>query len=386
MKILQVISYFTPKRGGDVNICYNLSKELSKLGHDVTIVTTDFEYDPDHARSLKDVEVIPFRRVANLGLFLYTPQMVGWLRSNISKYDVIHLHNLRSYQSAIVCKYAKEFNVPYIVQPHGTLPRIVEKKGLKQLYDMVWGNDILKHASKLVAVSGNEVEQFRQAGIPDEKITVIPNGVNYVSPTDLPPAGQFREQYGIHEKHIILYVGRLHKRKGIDFLIRAFNSFIKNWTGDDVTLVIVGPDDGYRSILEGLVEQLGLSDKVRFIGFIPSLAAAYQDADVLVYPSTYEIFGLVPFEALLCGTPVIVTDDCGCGEIIKEAECGYLVRYGDVAGLSETLRSALEHPDVNRGMVVAGQRYVQEHLTWESVVKQVEEMYAGCISSGRMVR
>jgi glycosyltransferase involved in cell wall biosynthesis len=305
--------------------------------------------------------------------------MRGWLKTNISKYDVVHLHNFRSYQNNIACKYAKEFNVPYIAQPHGSLPRIVEKKGLKQLYDVVWGNDILEHASKIVAVSGNEVEQFRQAGISDEKITVIPNGVNYVSPTDLPPAGQFREQYGIQEKHIILYVGRIHKRKGIDFLIRAFSSFIQTWTGDDVTLVIVGPDDGYRSVLEGLVEQLGLSDKVRFIGFIPSLVAAYQDADVLVYPSTYEIFGLVPFEALLCGTPVIVTDDCGCGEIIKEAECGYLIHYGDVAGLSETLRSALEHPDVNRRMVEAGRRYIEEHLTWESVVKQVEAMYEGCI-------
>jgi len=386
MKILQVISYFTPKRGGDVNICYNLSKELSKLGHDVTIVTTDFEYDPDHARSLKDVEVIPFRRVANLGLFLYTPQMVGWLRSNISKYDVIHLHNLRSYQSAIVCKYAKEFNVPYIVQPHGTLPRIVEKKGLKQLYDMVWGNDILKHASKIVAVSGNEVEQFRQAGIPDEKITVIPNGVNYVSPTDLPPAGQFRKQYEIHEKHVILYVGRLHKIKGLDFLIRAFDSFLQSRSRDDVALVIAGPDDGSQSAIEGLVEQLGLAGKVRFVGFVHPPAAAYQDADVLVYPSVYEIFGLVPFEALLSGTPVIVTDDCGCGEIVEKAECGYLVRYGDVAGLGEALRFALEHPDVNTRMVEAGRRYIEEHLTWESVVKQVEEMYAGCISSGRMVR
>lgn len=379
MKILQVIPYFAPRWGGDVNVCYSLSKELSKLGHDVTIITTDFEYDQGYARSLENVKVIPFRRVANLGMFLYSPEMKGWLRSNIPKYDIVHLHSFRSYQNNIVSKYAKKFNVPYIVQPHGSLPRIVEKESLKQLYDVVWGNEILKSASKIVAVSGNEVGQFRQVGIPDEKITVIPNGVNYVSPTDLPPAGQFREQYSIHEKHIILYVGRIHKIKGIDFLIRAFNSFIQTWTGDDVTLVIIGPDDGYRSVLEGLVEQLGLSDKVRFIGFMSPLAAAYQDADVLVYPSTYEIFGLVPFEALLCGTPVIVTDDCGCGEIIKEAECGYLVNYGDVAGLSETLRSALEHPDVNRRMVEAGRRHIEEHLAWESVVKQVEEMYEGCV-------
>ena len=379
MKILQVIPYFAPRWGGDVNVCYSLSKELSKLGHDVTIITTDFEYDQGYARSLENVKVIPFRRVANLGMFLYSPDMKGWLRSNIPKYDIVHLHSFRSYQNNIVSKYAKKFNVPYLVQPHGSLPRIVEKESLKQLYDVVWGNEILKSASKIVAVSGNEVGQFRQVGIPDEKITVIPNGVNYVSPTDLPPAGQFREQYSIHEKHIILYVGRLHTRKGVDFLIRAFNSFIQTWTGDDVTLVIIGPDDGYRSVLEGLVEQLGLSDKVRFIGFIPSLAAAYQDADVLVYPSIHEIFGLVPFEALLCGTPVIVTDDCGCGELIKEAECGYLVHYGDVAGLGETLRSAFEHPDVNRRMVEAGRRYIEEHLAWESVVKQAEEMYGNCV-------
>lgn len=380
MKILQVISYFTPKRGGDVNICYNLSKELSKLGHEVTIVTTDFEYDLNYARSLKDVEVIPFRRVANLGLFLYTPHLGGWLRSNISRYDVIHLHNFRSYQSAIVCKYAKEFNVPYIIQPHGTLPRIIERKNLKQLYDIVWGNDIRRHASKLIAVSRSEAEQFRQAGIPEEKTTLIPNGIDHVSFMNLPPAGRFKEQYGIHEKHIILYVGRLHKRKGIDILIRAFNSFLQSWTGDNVALVIVGPDGGYQSVLEGLVEQLGLSDKVRFIGFIPSLAAAYREADVLVYPSTYEIFGLVPFEALLCGTPVIVTDDCGCGEIIKKAECGYLAHYGDVAGLAEALRFALEHPDVNKRMVEAGRRYIEEHLAWESVVKRVEEVYEESIN------
>ena len=132
MKILQVISYFAPRWGGDVSVCYNLSRELAELGHEVTIITTDYNYDPDYAQSLENVEVIPFRRVANLGLFLYSPGMKRWLRSNISNYDLVHLHSFRSYQNNIVCKYAMEFDVPYIVQPHGSLPRIVEKKGLKQ--------------------------------------------------------------------------------------------------------------------------------------------------------------------------------------------------------------------------------------------------------------
>lgn len=379
MRILQVISYFAPKRGGDVNICYNLSKELNKLGHDVTIITTDFEYDLDYAQSLENVEVISFRRVANLGFFLYTPEMKKWLRSNISKYDIVHLHNFRSYQNNSVCRYAQKYRIPYVLQPHGSLPRIIEKQGLKRIYDVVWGSWILKDASKIVAVSRTEAEQFQQAGIPDEKIAVIPNGFNVMSFTDLPPVGQFREQYGIREKHIILYVGRIHKLKGLDFLIRAFHSFVQSWAGDDVALVIVGPDDGYRSVLSDLVNRLGLSDRVRFVDYISPVGVAYRDADVLVYPSVYEIFGLVPFEALLCGTPVIVTDDCGCGELIEEAGCGYLVRYGDVAGLSETIWSALEHPDVNTKMVAAGRRYIEEHFAWERVVKQVEAMYEDCV-------
>ncbi len=380
MKILQVIPFFAPSFGGSVIIPYHLSHWLSKEGHEVTIITTDYKYDSDYIQSLENVEVIPFKLVANLGMFLYSPEMKRWLRANISKYDVVHLHNFRSYQNNIVCKYAKEFDVPYVVQPHGSLPQIVEKKGLKQFYDLVWGNNILKHASMIIAVSKNEVEQFRRVGILDEKITMIPNGVNYISSLFLPPAGQFREHYGIHEKHIILYVGRLHKIKGIDFLIRAFHMFVQSWRGDDVVLIIVGPDDGYRPVLDDLVEQLGLANKVKFLGYISPLAAVYRDADVLVYPSVYEIFGLVPFEALLCGTPAIVTDDCGCGEIVKEAECGYLVHYGDVTGLSDALKFALEHPDVDRRMVEIGRRYIKEHLTWDNVVKQVEEIYAGCIS------
>jgi len=73
---------------GIVNICYNLSRKLTKHGHDVTIITTNYKYDLDYAQSLENVEIIPFRRVTHLGLFLYSPGMRRWLKSNISNYDV----------------------------------------------------------------------------------------------------------------------------------------------------------------------------------------------------------------------------------------------------------------------------------------------------------
>ncbi len=388
MKILQVVSSFPPaySYGGAVKVSYEVSKELTKRDHKVTVFTTD-TWDsksriPKPVAHMEGIDVYRFRNLSNnlsAKNLAIAPEMVLDLKKNIRKFDIVHIHEYRSFQAIATCYYAKKCDIPYVLQPHGSLPRIIEKQSLKRIYDVIWGNGILKHASRIVAVSESEVEQFRQFGIPDEKIAVIPNAINYISPTSLPPAGQFREQYDIHEKRIILYVGRVHKRKGIDFLIHAFNSFIQSRTENDAVLVIAGADDGYQSTLEDLVGQFGLSDKVRFIGFIPSLTAAYQDADVLVYPSVYEIFGLVPFEALLCGTPVIVTDDCGCGEIIKEAGCGYLVCYGDVTGLDGALKFALENPDANRRRVKAGRRYIEENLAWDSVVKQVEEMYEGCI-------
>jgi len=389
MKILEVVDFFKPswEAGGIARAGYEISKNLVEEGHDVTVYTTDgFKKRLNVPKNVPvDVDGIITYYFENTFNILtrnnyYTPYYLPFIaRKDVQTYDVVHIHTYRSPLAVCAAHYARKSRVPYVLQPHGSFPRIIEKQGLKRIYDIVWGNRILKDASKIVAVSRTEAEQFHRAGIPDEKIDVIPNGFNVGSFTDLPPAGQFREQYGIREKHIILYVGRIHKLKGIDFLISAFNVFIQAWTGDNVVLVIIGPDDGYKHVLLDLVNRLGLSSSVRFVDYLSSVGPAYRDADVLVYPSVYEIFGLVPFEALLCGTPVIVTDDCGCGELIKEAGCGYIVQSGDVAGLSEMIRSALEHPDVNKKMVEAGRRYIGEHLAWGRVVKQVEAMYESCV-------
>lgn len=379
MKILQVIPFFSPSFGGSVTSPYHLSRWLAMRGHEVTVLTTDYQFDPGYADSLKNITVVPVHSPANLGLFIYSPGIAAWLKSNIKAFDLIHLHNFRSYQNNIVSKYAYLHHIPYIVQPHGSFPRIMQKERLKRLYDLLWGDDILKHAKKIVAVSHSEEAQFRDAGIPDWKIQIIPNGINLLSVSDRTHKGEFRERLGLQGKRIILFVGRIHKIKGIDFLIHAFNSFVKSRDADDVVLVIVGPDDGYRVVLENLIGELGLSCRVTLVDYLSTVGLAYQDADLLVYPSRYEIFGLVPLEALLYGTPVIVTNGCGCGEIVMEAGCGYLVRFGDVSGLSEMMGYVLNHPEENSRKVKNGQRYIEANLSWESVVKQMEDTYTACL-------
>lgn len=383
MKILQVVPFFTPVRGGSVIVPYYLSEELSKRGYEVTIITTDFEFDEEYAKVIQKegVKVISFKCVANIGLFLISPSMKKWLRKKIKRFDVIHLHNFRSYQNGVIHYYAKKYGIPYVLQAHGSVLRIIEKQKLKKIYDTFWGYKILKHASKVIAVSNIEVEQYEQLGVGEDKIEVISNGIDIESFKNLPERNQFKRKYHIREKYVILFLGRVHRIKGIDFLIKSFSKLTEEI--DDAVLVIAGQDDGYKREAEILAKNLGLHDKVKFTGSIDGKDkfSAYVDADVLVYPSMFEIFGLVPFEAIMCGTPVIVTDDCGCGELIEEAKAGHLVHYGDVEGLKDKILEAFGHPEDCKRMVESGKKYIVKNLSWHNVAKQMTKVYSNALDA-----
>lgn len=379
MKILQVIQFFGPKHGGSFTVAYELTKYLAKHGHEVTVITTDFELDENLVKSLEGVEVIPFRCQYNVGNLLLSTSMNNYLQEHITKYDIIHMHNFRTYQNITAHRYAKKYNIPYILQAHGSATRVIEKKGLKYIYDVFYGNKLLKDASSVVAVSNVEIGQYLKMNVSPEKVIIIPNGIDVNAFRKLPPEGTFREQFNISQNHIILFLGRLHRIKGLDFLIKSFSELITEIP--DVILVLAGPDDGYESECRLLISKLNLSDKVIFPGYLNGTMklSAYVDADVLVYPSIFEIFGLVPFEAILCGTPVIVTDDCGCGELIRESKSGYLVEYGDVDSLKEKMRTILENPQKDTEFVGNGKKFIYDNLSWEKIVKKMEENYENCI-------
>ena len=332
-----------------------------------------------------DVDGIPtyyFRNISNLLTRnnFYTPYFLPFIaKKEIKNFDVIHIHTYRSTMAIFVYYYARKYKIPYVLQAHGSVPRIIEKKGLKYLFDIFFGYKILRDASKVIAVSDVEVDQYVKMGVPREKIVVIPNGIDISSFNDLPEKGAFRKQYGISEKYIVLFLGRLHERKGIEFLINSFDEL--NDEIDDVVLVVAGYDDGYRAKAEIKINKLKLREKVKFTGFIDEIDkfAAYVDADVLVYPAIFEIFGLVPFEAIMCGTPVIVTDDCGCGDLVQDAGSGCIVKYGDVNDFEDKMKWVIENPKKGGQMVKSGRKYIKENLAWDNVVKQVEEVYEDCI-------
>ena len=141
----------------------------------------------------------------------------------------------------------------------------------------------------------------------------------------------------------------------------------------DAQLIIAGNDMGAMDT--ALSEPHG--SNVHFAGLVEGedRLRLLSDTDVLVYPSADEVFGLVPFEGLLCGAPVVVADDCGCGELIAEAGAGLLVRYGDIAGIQARIRTLLTDREAAQAMVARGRRYVSEQLGFSTIADQHLAVY-----------
>ena len=129
--------------------------------------------------------------------------------------------------------------------------------------------------------------------------------------------------------------------------------------------------------LEAAKKAAGDLSNIHFVGTLKGeeRLALLRDTDVLVYPSQNEIFGLVPFEGLLCGAPVVVSDDCGCGQIIQEAQAGLLAPYGDIDSLSQRLELLLSDRQMAQTMVKRGKRYIKEQLDFEVISKQHLKLY-----------
>lgn len=378
MKILQVIHFFSPLHGGgSIDSTYNLSKYLQKRGHDVTVIASDFQIDDYFIDSLAGVEVIPFHSQLNIGGLLISPSIKKYLNENIDKFEIIHMQNFRTYQNIIVHKYAKKYRIPYILQPRGSIPTIT-KSIQKNLFDTFFGRSIVKDASKIIATSKIESNQYRDV-FPDmeyEKVVHIPNAINIETYQNLPKKGEFKKKYAINtDEKIILFLSRIHKRKGADVLVEAFSK-LKNEI-KDIKLVIAGPDEGYLDKLKLIVRELNVENDVIFSGplYEKDKLEAYVDADVFVLPSKdrYESFGNVVLEACACGTPVIVTNNCGVTEWIGD-DVGYVVEC-DKEELRNALFKVLSDERLRRRFGEEGRKLVMEKFGWDKVVLGIENVY-----------
>ena len=383
MKILQVTPVFYPAvaYGGIVGVVHEISKRLAERGHEVTIYTTDANKDSrikDNFSNMDKVEIYYFKNISNSlawthRLFI-SLSMILSIKKEIRNFDIIHIHDFRTFQSIVASHYAKKYGVPYVLQPHGSITSDVSKQRLKKWFDIVFGCRILKGAEKILALNETEAKKCTEMGVEAENIEVVPNGIDLAGYKSLPRRGEFRRKYGVDGK-IVLYLGRIDKSKGLDLLFRAFAGISRKL--DDLKLVIVGPDDGYLSNLKELIDHLKINDKIIFTGFISGKdkLSAYVDADVFVTPSFYG-FPLTFLEAMACGVPIITTDK---GDFIEgiDNEVVFVVRYTE-----KELENALFRILTDDELRERFRRNCREKISeydWEVIVNKIEGIYSSVV-------
>ena len=381
--IVHVTPYYAPAYafGGVVSAVQGLAEATVAAGARVTVVTTDAlnqqgERAQPPSEMLNGVKVV---RVANVlpalrtRFNLSTPRRFGsvvdfMLRSA----DVLHLHEFRTVEALIASHRAVQRGVPIVLSPHGTLTYATGRSALKRRWDRWLSPYVAQRVAAVVALTKAEADEVRALWAtfwPRQhplSVYVVPNGVDLAAFARLPDPAPFRRRWGLQAARTVLYMGRLHPRKGADRLAAAFQ--LANLP--DAQLLIVGPDEGLRETL------LRLNDpRMVLTGYLSGeeRLAALACADVFVLPAVGEGLPMTALEAMACGVPVILSPGCHLPEV-AEAGAGLIVDP-EPRALSDALQAVLNDEATRRPMSAAARRLVEERFTWERAAAQMQAVY-----------
>ncbi|HEY4742778.1 MAG TPA: glycosyltransferase [Candidatus Acidoferrales bacterium] len=395
MNILQISQTYYPflSAGGPPTKVRAIATRLALKGHSVTVLTADFGVNRYAAelenltrcrwgwRSTNDgVETIYLRTIARYRSLTLNPDVIRFAQERLQETDVAHIYGIYDLIGPAIGRYCSRSSVPYVLEPIGMFRPIIRSFRLKRLYHRNIGERLTRGAQFLIATSIQEKQEFLAEGIEESRVVVRRNGIDV--PAALPVAGTFRARWAIpQDKKLILYLGRLISKKSPEILIAAFAAWRNNaGRGTPAILVLAGPEEefSYLRQLKQLSAKLGAERAIRFTGplYGDEKWAAYRDADVFVLPSQHENFGNTAAESAACGTPVIVTEQCGVAPIIA-GRAGEVIRH-DAVALEAALTSFLAKQDL-RDLYRDGCAQVTRELSWNEPVAEMEELYRRCV-------
>ncbi|WIW47818.1 glycosyltransferase [Bradyrhizobium sp. 62B] len=311
MRILRVIASVNPRDGGPVEGLRSSAEMHQLRGHETEVVSLD---DPD-ADYLKDFPFPVFGQGPRTRVYGYTPRLVPWLKLNCGRFDAAVFHGLWNFSSVGAWLGVRHKNLPYVVFPHGMLdPWFRSTYPLKHmakqaLWSLAQGR-VMRDAKNVLFTSAEEQllakGVFRGFRYPSQVVKYGSKDLGVGAPHDR--HAFLRRFPQIRGARYLLFLSRIHPKKGIDLLIRAFAA--KSKLLPDCALVIAGPDQVcLQAELQRLADDLGVSDRVVWPGMLQGQAKidAYRGAAAFVLPSHQENFGIVVAEAMSCGTPVLTT-------------------------------------------------------------------------------
>ena len=387
MKIALVCpaSFPATQFGGIVFLATDLAREISEMGHDVTIYTTDLDFSNGANKFNKQLprtekfEKFTINRTHvwfSLKLFFVNTAMSKEIEKD--KPHIIHTIGLRSYQSIVAWRISKKLKIPLVVSDQGGLTThpFLNESGLflKILYKIqkIFIKKIINHASAISAANEYEKKIFLEFN-ENSKIEIIRNGVNLKT---LVSKENFRNKYKINNK-FILFVGRFSISKGIKTLIQAFNLVQNENKFADISLIIMGVDFGYEKDMEKLIHTLNLSKKIIVIKNPPreDVISAYGESEFLVLPSQWELSPLVPLESFAFKKPVISTKSHGIPFTVKDNENGILIEPDEPEQLSKAIIKLLFDDKLRNKLGLSGYNFVHEKCNSVSMAKHSLKLY-----------
>jgi glycosyltransferase involved in cell wall biosynthesis len=389
MRILKVTETYFPflEKGGPPVKVRALARGLARRGHHVTVLTADFgiagrgvsglvrsafgwHLEEDGVESVYLPSLLRYRALS------WNPKARSFCRRRLSAFDVVHVFGLYDLLGPAVSAACRRRGIPYVLEPMGMFRPIVRSLRLKRLFHAGPGRAMIQGARRVIATASQEADELVAGGVPREKIVLRRNGVE--SPGKCPEAGTFRRKWGIPaQAKLILFLGRVVQKKSPELLLEAFARWrVSAGNGGGARVVFAGPfeRDGMRARLETLERKHGLQGQTVYTGALYGDAkwAAYRDADVFVLPSQNENFGNSAAESVACGTPVIVTENCGIAPHVT-GRAGLVVPHNAeaiAAALARILGDAALHTQF-----VSGCPEVTASLDWEEPAAQMESLY-----------
>ena len=388
MKIALICPAFLPASqfGGILFLFYDLARESSNSGHDVTVFTTDLDFANNlhtfnkHLPRIEKMHNFKINRTSiwfSFGLFFVNPKI--YLQISKNNPDIIHTIGIRSFQSFIAAIISKKKNIPLVISDQSGLsthPSLKNEPLLKRLLyklQIPMIRYIANQASKIIVANEYEKEIFSQF-VDKSRIGIVRNGINLEildsKETD------FMKKHGIKEP-FILFLGRFTKVKGIDVLLHAIKIVKKERVSLKTKFVIMGVDFGFQNEMFDMINKLKIENEVIVIKN-PSrddVITAYKKSKFLVLPSRWELSPLTPLEGFAFKKPVISTNVHGIPYTISNGKNGILVEPDDPLSLSNAILELYDNEEKCRKFGISGYNLVQTECNSLRMTEETLEIY-----------
>lgn len=379
MKILYLIQRFLPYIGGAENHLHQIARRLPS-NYETSIIT----FGP-HSQKYQ-VSKIPVRSYQGFRIHWgtgFTTLSHGMLKDLLRmKPDIIHAHTYGFAHTDLASFIGKMKNIPVVVTTHYDRSKAdeVSKLLLRELYDNIIGRMTLNIANKILAVTNYEknflVSKFY---LNDEKISVVPNGVEVDKFRNLPDPQAIISRYGLQKSRVALFVGRIERKKGIQYLLRAAPKIVSEFP--DFKILLVGPDWGYRNELKKIAKRIKIENMVIFAGPLKELdlLKAYNLSEFTILPSLGEATGLTILESMAAGRPIVASRLPTIAEFVIHEKDGMLFEPGNPEKLANSIISLMSNQKLREKLIQNG-KIISEQRDWSKIVKMITDIYKTVIS------